>query len=53
MSLNLTASITGDSTSDLLIALQEVQKQVELYFLSGAGENESSSYEFNIAERQQ
>ncbi len=53
MSINLTVSITGGSTCDLSIALQEVQKQVELYFLSGQGENESSSYEFNITEHQQ
>ena len=46
--LKLTVTITGESTEDLLIALEKVMRNVDESYTSGFGESEDSSFKFNI-----
>ncbi|MEK8217175.1 hypothetical protein [Paenibacillus sp. FSL L8-0463] len=45
---NLTVNITGMTTEDLLIALEEVQKKVEQEYSSGGDRNTSGKYLFEV-----
>lgn len=48
--LNLTVTITGKSTEDLVIALEEVWGSVEGGCTSGHGETTGSNFNFNLTE---
>lgn len=51
--LNLTVTITGESTEDLVIALEEVWGSVEGSCTSGHDEATDSSFKFDIIEDDQ
>ena len=46
----LSITITGETFSDLEIALEEVKKYIEDEYLSGFGSNETGDYEFDVTE---
>lgn len=48
---HLTITITGETETDLVIALEEVKSQVEKEFTSGFDRNETGSYTFELEER--
>ena len=49
-SKKLSITITGETFSDLEIALEEVKKYIEDEYLSGFGSNETGDYEFDVTE---
>lgn len=46
----LTVTITGETEEGLGLSLDEVKKKVEEGYLSGHGDNETDSYEFDVVD---
>jgi hypothetical protein len=48
MPMKLTSTIEGDTTGDLEVALEEVQRLVAERYTSGSDRNDTGRYEFSI-----
>lgn len=53
MKLSANIEIDGQTTSDLLIAIDEVKKKIEDGFTSGAENNQTGGYDFTVKEKEQ
>lgn len=52
MDYKCTIEVEGETTEDLLIALDEVKKKLDEGFFSGVDNNETGSYEFKLTNKE-